>query len=187
MSSHIVFFPIIVDDGRLGIIVLFVLANAVVKLISSQAQLTNSLGKDSLHIGVLSFCPIVLISHVSPSYFLIESEPFSLFDTYLYLLGLFLLIFVILFFSFLFVELVPAIQVSPVGFLPIHVESMSSNINDYFRRVKVLHQYRSLWVRQLGNLVSIDHLILLWLKEQAEVSFSVLIEFVVLLHLLKGI
>lgn len=62
---------------------------------------------------------------------------------------------------------------------------MGCNINDYFWRVEILDQNSAIWVRQICDLIPVNHLIILRLIEQSEISFFVLVEFEVLLHLLK--
>jgi hypothetical protein len=186
VSCHVVLLPVVIYDRRLRVVVLLVLADAVVQPVGPHTQLADCLREDRLHVGVLPLGPIVLISDVCPSDFLIECESFSLPNIRLHLLGLFFLILVILFSSFLFVEFMPTIEVGAVGLLTVDVEGVGGDVDDYFRRAEVLDQDGALWVRQVGDLVPVNYLIILRLIEESEICFSVLVEFEVLLHLLEG-
>lgn len=87
----------------------------------------------------------------------------------------------------LFVQVLPAVQVGPVGLLPILIERVGSYLQHFIRIVELPHEYGSLWKWQKCNFVAQNSLILLGLIEEAVICFFVLIQFEMLLHLLEGI
>lgn len=89
-------------------------------------------------------------------------------------------------FLFLFIELVSAIEISPIRFLAINIESMCSYIHDYLWGIEVFNQNGSFRIRQKSDLIPVDYLILFGLIQHTEIGFFVLVQFKVLLHLFEG-
>ena len=136
MTSHVVLLAVIVDDRRFRVIVLAVFSDRIVKLVGPLADLLDHFWDFSLHVGVLSFSPVVLIADVCPSNLLVEVIPFPLFFCLLHcsLLNLLLELFLFLrgLFGLFLAELLAAVEIGPEGFLAEDIEGLCCNFKDSF-------------------------------------------------------
>jgi hypothetical protein len=134
---------------------------------------------------VFSFSPIILIANICPSYLLVEEIVsrkhlfLSIRDRFLNSLSLVIILFLI--------QILSTVQVSSIGLLPILIERVSRNLQYFIRTIKLFHENSPLGKRQESNFVTQYLLILLRLIQAAIISLPILIQFEVLLHLLKGI
>jgi hypothetical protein len=197
MTRHVVFFAVVVYDGRFRVVLLVAAADCVVELIGSLAQLVYGLGKCGLHVGVFSGRPVVLVAHIGPSDLVVEEvREISLFQLLLLSFYLFCLAFLCFgLFAFLNLDVLllfrihflPTVQIGPVRFPPILIQSMRSNIIDNLLRVELPDNIGSLRKGQFCDLIPTDKLILLRFKDDTEICGVILVQFEMLLKFLEGV
>lgn len=141
MTSHVILFPVIVDNRRFRVVILAVFSDSIVKFVGPFANLMYHFWDFSLHIWVFSLRPVVLIANICPSYLLVEVIPFCLLLDVLYcsllhfLLRLFFFLRCLL--GLFLVELFAAVEIGPVGFLAEDIERLCCNFEDSFRWIEL--------------------------------------------------
>lgn len=136
MASHVILFAVIVDNRRFRVVIFAVFSDSIVKLVGPLADLIYHFWDFSLHVGVLSLGPVVLIADICPSYLLVEVIPFCLLLDVLHciLLNFLLQLFLLLRWlrGLFFVELIAAVKIGPVGFFAENIERLCCNFEDSF-------------------------------------------------------
>ena len=101
MTSHVVLVPVIVHNGRLRLVLLLNMLNRIIQLVGLIGKLLYTKMHWSFDLWVFAESPIVLVTYVGPSDFLVKIKlAFLLFWLFFYLfyflivllLGLYLLV-----------------------------------------------------------------------------------------------
>lgn len=203
MPRHVVFLAVVIYYCWFGLVLLFVVLDGVVESVGAVWEFFYAGVYRGFYLWVFAEGPVVLVTDICPSYFLVKviitSYYFGfhlclLFNSLLLfficfyfwlhislLLILFLLIFLIEFFS--------AVQIGPVRSPPVMVEPKIPNLHNFFIGRKLLHIICTLWKRQFANLIPVHlHKVLLIRdKKFWEICLLVLIEFVMLLLCFESI
>lgn len=157
----------------------------VIEYICSFAKLIDKLWDFCPETGILSLGPIILIADICPSYLLVEEIVswcyFLLLIGNRFLNDLFTVIILFL------IQILSTVQVRSIWLLPILIKWVGRNLQYLIRIIKFLDEDSPLGKRQKGNLVTQYLLILLRLIETTIIRFPILIQFKMLLHLLKRI
>jgi len=158
MSSHVVFFWVVVDDGWLRIIVFVGAFNLIIQFVCPLAELCDGLRDFCFFVRILALCPVILVSNICPSNFIVKNVSLILskylrqlgFKFHLIVFGCELLLnltffFELNFFLFFLIEFHSAVEVCPVGRIAIDIECMSGDIEHSWRCIKISDKNRALW------------------------------------------